>query len=332
MSGVRDRRAYAPSRRIVLYAAALAVFLPMTALAQQAGRKYRLVVLSFILGSPQLAGLFEVMAKAGFVEGDNLIVDRYAAAVLEDPVALTAEFTKAKPDAIIAGGDALGRAASRATKTIPIIVNSDDLLRAGLIGSLAHPEGNVTGTSIFATELNGKRQDMLIELIPGIKRLATLADPGTAGPDRLAELVKGAAAHGVEVLIYRATNAGEIAPAIEQARASGAQALNVLASAMFHANHRELIERVAAARLPAMFQWPEYVEEGALVGYGPRLGDIYRRLVAHQLIKVLRGVKPSDIPAEQPTDFEFGINLQTASKLGLTVPQTVLTLADQVIR
>jgi putative ABC transport system substrate-binding protein len=313
-------------------AAAIAGFLPTAGRAQEAGRKYRVAVLSFIPGSPQLAGLFEGMAKAGFVEGVNLIVDRHAAAVLEDPAALAAEFANAKPDAIVAGGDALGRAASGATKTILIIVNSDDLLRAGLIGSLAHPAGNVTGTSIFAIELNGKRQDMLIELIPGIKRLATLVDPDTSGPDRLAELVKGAAAQGIEVSIHRATNGNEIAPAIEQARASGAQALNVLASAMFHANHRELIERVADARLPAMFQWPEYIEEGALVGYGPRLGDIYRRLVTRQLIKVLRGVKPSEIPAEQPTDFELGINLQTAGKLGLAVPQTFLTLADQVIR
>ncbi|HYM72655.1 MAG TPA: ABC transporter substrate-binding protein, partial [Stellaceae bacterium] len=258
------------------------------------------------------------------------IVDRYGPAL--DAPALAAEFAKAMPDVIVAGGDALARTATEATKTIPIVANSDDLLASGLLVSFAHPESNLTGVSMFATELNGKRQELLIEMLPGIKRLATLADPATTGPDRLDALVKAAATRGIEASVYPAATEGEIGPAIEKARAAGAQAVNVLASALFHGNHRELIDRTVAANLPAMFQWPEYVEEGALVGYGPRLDYIYGHLIARQVIKLFRGAKPSEVPAEQPTDFELGINLQTAAKIQLTVPQSLLTLTDEVIR
>jgi putative ABC transport system substrate-binding protein len=167
----------------------------------------------------------------------------------------------------------------------------------------------------------------LIDLVPGIRHLAALADSSTTGPDRLAALQQAAAARGVELSIQYIANGAEIAPAVEQARAGGAQAINVLASALLYPHRRELIERIAAARLPAIYQFPEIVEEDALMGYGPRLASIYRDLVAPKLIKVLRGVKPADIPAEQPTAFELGINLKTGKALGLVVPALLLAQA-----
>jgi putative tryptophan/tyrosine transport system substrate-binding protein len=323
-----------PTRRAALRLAAGGLLAPVAAWGQEAGRTYRLGVISFTPhSSATFVGLFEALARAGFVEGRNLTVDPQGFEVTPGRLREVAEAVVAKaPDAIVCGGDPVARAALQATKTIPIVANCDDLVRNGLVASLARPGGNLTGVSILATELDGKRQQLLTDLIPGIRRLATLAYLSTRAPDRLAVLQKAAAAGGIELAIYQIAKAAEIAPAIDEARAKGAQALNVLASALFHANHRELIERVAAAKLPAMFQWPEYVEEGALAGYGPRLAPIYAHQIARQLVKVLRGTKPADIPAEQPTDMELGINLQTAEKLGLEVPESFLTRADQVIR
>jgi putative ABC transport system substrate-binding protein len=327
-------RPHLPTRRAVLRVGASLTLMPVAAWAQEAGRTYRLGVLSFTpRSSATFVGLFEELARAGFVEGRNLVVDPQGFEVKPERLREVAEAVVTQaPDAIMCGGEPIARALLQATKTIPIVANCDDLVHNGLVASLARPGGNLTGVSILATELDGKRQQLLADLVPGIRRLAALADPRSTGPDRLAALDQAARAGGIELAIYRVTNAGEIAPAIEQAKASGAQALNVLASVLFHVNRGELIERVAAAALPAMFQWPEYVEEGALAGYGPRLAAIYEHQIARQLAKVLRGTKPADIPAEQPTDLELGINLETAEKLGLSVPESFLARADQVIR
>jgi putative ABC transport system substrate-binding protein len=322
----------APTRRLVL-ASAVAALMPRAARAQEPGRTYRLGCVSFTPRStPSYVGLFEELERAGFVEGGNLAVDPQGFGVTPGQLREVAEAVVAKaPDAIVCSGDLTARAVLQATKTIPIVANCDDLVRNGFLASLAHPGGDLTGVSIFATELDGKRQQLLAELVPDIRRLAALGDSSTTGPDRLAALQKAASADGIELAIYQITSAAGIAPAVEQARAGGAQAVNVLASALLNASRRELIERVAAAKLPAMFQWPEAVEEGALAGYGPRLATIYRQQIARLLIKVLRGTKPADIPAEQPTKFELGLSLQTAKALGLAVPQSLLTRPDEVI-
>jgi putative ABC transport system substrate-binding protein len=310
------------------------MLMPAAAWTQEAGRTYRLGYIGFLpRGNSSYAALIKGLESAGFVEGRNVTSDPQGFGVPLERLREVAEALAAKaPDAFVCGGEPVARAALQATKTIPILANCDDLVRNGLVASLAHPGGNLTGVSILATELDGKRQQLLTDLVPGIRRLAALVDPSTTGPDRLAALQKAAGAGGIELAIYQVAKPGEIGPAIDEARAKGAQAVNVLASALFHVIHREIIERVAAAKLPAMFQWPEYVEEGALAGYGPRLAAIWEHQIARQLVKVLRGVKPADIPAEQPTDLGLGINLQTAEKLGLEVPESFLTRADQVIR
>jgi putative ABC transport system substrate-binding protein len=323
-----------PTRRTALRLAAGGLLAPVAAWGQEAGRTYRLGYLSSQpLGNPSYVALLKGLARAGFVEGRNLTADPQESGFTRERLGEVAKALAANaPDAIVCGGEPLVRAALQATKTIPIVAIADDLVRNGLVASLARPGGNLTGVSILATELDGKRQQLLTDLVPGIRRMAALADPSTTGPDRLAALQKAADAGGIELAVYQVANPGEIAPAIEGARAKGAQALNVLASTLFHANRGELIERVAAAKLPAMFQWPEYVEEGALAGYGPRLLAIWEHQIARQLVKVLRGAKPADIPAEQPTEIELGINLQTAEKLGISVPESFVTRAEQVIR
>ena len=196
--------------------------------------------------------------------------------------------------------------------------------------SLARPGGNTTGTSIFATELDGKRQEILIEAVPELHRLAILADKSTGSREFVA-LQDAARARGVELLIHQIASAEEITAAIDSAKASGAAALNVLSSPFLYGNRQIIMQRVAALRLPAIYQFPEEAEEGGFVAYGPRLISIFRDLMAQQLAKLLRGVKPADIPIEQPTKFELVINLKTANALGITVPATLVARADKVI-
>jgi putative tryptophan/tyrosine transport system substrate-binding protein len=205
------------------------------------------------------------------------------------------------------------------------------MVGSGLVSSMAHPGGNTTGLSLLATELDGKRQELLIELIPGVRHIAALADANQTPSRQLQELEDAARAHGVELTVQQITKPEEVGSAIDAAKAAGAAALNVLASPILFSQRQLILERTAALRLPAMYQWPETAEEGGLAGYGPHLVQLYRDVLSRQLIKLLQGVKPADIPIEQPTRFELAINLKTAKALGLTVPPNLLDLADKVI-
>jgi putative ABC transport system substrate-binding protein len=188
----------------------------------------------------------------------------------------------------------------------------------------------LTGISILATELDGKRQEILMELVPASRHMAALADPSATEPPQLETLRNAAAMRGFELSIYPVRDPEEIAAAVDGAQASGATALNVLASPVLNANRKIILDRSAAARLPAIYQWPETAEEGGLVAYGPRFTMVFRQL-ARQLVKLLHGVKPADIPVEQPTRFGLVVNLKTATALGLTVPPSILARADEVI-
>ena len=214
---------------------------------------------------------------------------------------------------------------------MPILAITDDMIGEGVVKSMARPDGNTTGVSILATELNGKRQEILIEGVPGVRRIAALADTATSPPAQLEALQQEAKAVGIELSIQRVDKGDEIPAALAAAKASGAGALNVLASPMLHSNHQLIMERVAVLRLPAIFQWPELAEEGGLVAYGPRFTQIVRDLFARQLVQLFRGVKVADIPVEQPSKFELAINLKTANALGVTVPAALVARADKVI-
>jgi putative tryptophan/tyrosine transport system substrate-binding protein len=205
------------------------------------------------------------------------------------------------------------------------------MLGEGLVGSLARPSGNVTGVSILATELDGKRQEILAEAVPGLRKLGVLADANNASVAKLDAMREAAHARGIELSVQRIAKGDDIPAAIDTAKASGATALNVLASPMLFDNRRLIMERAAALRLPAIYQWPETAEEGGFVGYGPRFGRIVRELLAPQVIQLLRGAKVADIPVEQPSKFELVINLKTAKALGLAIPESFLARADEVI-
>jgi putative ABC transport system substrate-binding protein len=276
--------------------------------------------------------MLEELRRSGFIEGQNLVIDwRGYGQRIELVSELAAELVKSRVDVIFAGGDFGIRAAQQATATIPIIGFTDDMLGSRLVNSLARPDGNTTGVSLLAAELDGKRQEILIEAVPGLRRMAAFADTDTTSPRRLQALQDAARTRGIELSIYRIAKAEEIALAIDTANASDVAALNVLASPLLFANRQVIIERAVALRLPAIYQWPDVAEQGGFMGYGPRLIQLFRDVVARQLVKILRGTKPADLPVEQPTKFELVINLQTAKVIGHEVPAGLILRADKVI-
>ena len=320
-------------RQFIALVGGAAAAYPLGTRAQEPNRIYRLGELHLSLRSdPWNIALFDAVKPDGFIEGQNLVVDDHGFGLHIDQLANHATaVVKAQVDLITCAGEPAVRAAQQATKSIPIFAVANDMVRSGFVASLAKPGGNTTGVSILATELDGKRQEMLLEVVPGVRRMAALADANDTLPQQLQALQDAARARGVELSIYRVAKAEEIAGAIDAAKASGATALNVLASAMLNNNRQIILPRVAALGLPAIYQFPVVAEEGGLIGYGSSLEQIYRDVGARQLVKLLRGVKPAEIPVEQPTGFELVVNLKTAKTLGLTIPESFLLRADKVI-
>jgi putative tryptophan/tyrosine transport system substrate-binding protein len=217
---------------------------------------------------------------------------------------------------------------------VPLIGMSEDMVGEGLVASLARPGGNVTGISLLSPELDGKRQDILIEAVPGARRIAAMADSHATPPYHLQVLQHGARSRGIELSIFAVGGPEEIASAIDAAKAAGAEALNFLATPLFSVpgsrNNQIVMERIAAVRLPAIFQWPETAEAGALAGYGPRFVDMFRQR-ARIVVKILRGARPADIPVEHPDRYELVINLKAARAIGHEVPAGLVLRADKVI-
>jgi putative tryptophan/tyrosine transport system substrate-binding protein len=281
--------------------------------------------------APWHAALFDALQRQGFIEGQNLVGDPNGYGLRIDQLAAhAAELVKANVDVIISAGDPNVRAAQQATKTIPILAIAEDLVESGFVASLAKPGGNTTGVSILTSDLNGKRQEILLEAVPG-KHIAALADTNSVSPQRLQELEEAAHGRGVELSVFQVTKEDEIPGALASAKKSGAVALNVLASSLLFSARKTIIPEVAALHLPAIYQWPEITGEGGLIGYGPHLTRIYGEILSRQLAELLRGTKPAGIPVEQPTKFDLAINLKTAEALGLTVPPALLAEAGEVI-
>jgi putative ABC transport system substrate-binding protein len=303
---------------------------PIRVRAQQSESLRRLGVL-VPLPAMVWVPFFEELRRQGFIEGQNLAVDRRGFDVGYDQFsAIVAELVKASPDAILCGGDAAIRAVQAATTTIPIVAITDDMVGAGLVRSLARPGGNTTGVSILAADLDGKRQEVLIDFLPGARHLAALSDAQNNTPTQLQALLDAARSRDFELSIHRVERNEDIVPALEAAKGGGAEALNVLASPLLHGNRRTIIMRTTELRLPAIYQWPDTAKEGGLLGYGPRFGEVFR-LLARQLVKTLRGANPADLPVEQPTKFELAVNVLTAKAIGIDFSATLLARADEVI-
>ncbi|HKO69853.1 MAG TPA: ABC transporter substrate-binding protein [Bradyrhizobium sp.] len=306
---------------------------PLGAWAQEPGRIYRIGSLH---QAPRNAAhhvaFFAVLEQNGFVEDRNLVVDRRGYGMSAEQFAgLAKQHVDDHVDLILCGGDAAGRAAQAASRTIPVVVLADDMVRAGLVSSLQKPGGNITGVSIFAAELNGKRLELLIEAVPSARRIAILSDPESTTAVQLQALQDVAKSHDVELLIHQAGKREAIVSALDAAKATGATALNVLASALFFNNRQSIFRQVAALRLPAMYQWPEMAEAEGLLAYGPRIIQIYRDIIARQVVAVMRGTKPAELPVEQPTRFDLVVNLKAAGAIGLELPAGLVLRADRLI-
>jgi putative tryptophan/tyrosine transport system substrate-binding protein len=243
-------------------------------------------------------------------------------------VAAARELASQNPDVIIVFGDPATRAVQQATSSIPIVAMTDDMLGSGLIASMARPGGNTTGISIFASELDVKRLELLHEAVPQAARIGILADTSTISTRPQLEMVAGRL--GIDLVIRSGATPDEVGRAAEQFTGTGVDAVNVLASPVTATAHKTIIDRLNRAGLPAIYQWPEYAEAGGLLGYGPSFPDCYRQ-VAALAGKILKGAKPGELPVEQPTKFELAINLKTARALSLTLPPSLLGRAADLI-
>jgi putative ABC transport system substrate-binding protein len=306
--------------------------------AQQAKKVWRIGFIS--AASPKLythlyAAFVQGMRDLGYVEGQNLVIEaRWAEDKTDRLPELAAELVRLKVDLIAAtGGAVTALAAKNATTTIPIVfIGGGDLVRIGLIGSLARPGGNLTGLSLLTTELGVKRLELLKETFPKIRRIAILGNPANpAYAIQVRESQAAAKTLGLQVDMIEAREPGEFQAAFNDTTAKGAGAALLLSDPMFNA-HRERIAGIAIKkRVPAISEFKEFVEGGGLMSYGTNIADVYRRLAVY-VDKVFKGAKPGGIPVEQPTNFEFFVNLKTAKQIGATIPPNVLARADKVIK
>jgi putative ABC transport system substrate-binding protein len=261
---------------------------PIAVRAQTPGRTYRIGYLAAAsqLRTPQFVAFLDELRLAGFIEGQNLTVldDGFSAADNEAAAAATA-VVKAPADAIVAFGPVRIRAVQMATKTIPLLTISEDLIAEGLSSSLARPDRNTTGISLISPDLDGKRGDFLLDAVSGLRHVALLSDPNVDKPAHLQALTDAAKARGIELSVFSAKTPEEIVPALDAAKSSGAGAINVLATPLFYYNRQLVIARTRELRLPAVYQWPELAEQGGLIGYGPRQTEI-TRLLGRQLVKI----------------------------------------------
>jgi putative ABC transport system substrate-binding protein len=319
-------------RRLFIMMLSGAAAWPLAARSQEARRIYRLGVLHQLpRTAPQFAQLLDGLRREGFIDGRNLAIDpRGFDSRSEQYQERAAQIVNSGVDVLVCGGDLTIRAVQQVTRTVPIAGVADDMVASGLVASLARPGGNTTGVSILTTELDGKRQELLLELVPGSRRVAALFDPDSKSAKQIEVMIDAARARGLELLTYRVTSTEEIVSAIDEAHAAGAAVLNAMASVMINANRQVIIDRTAALRLPAIYQFPEAAERGGFAAYGPRIEQIYRQL-AVPVARLFRGERPQDLPVQQPTMFELVINLKTARALGLTVPESLLIRADKVI-
>jgi putative ABC transport system substrate-binding protein len=320
---------------ITLVGMAAAAVWPLAALAQER-RIYRL---GFLVPPPRTApavtAFLDELRQNGFAEGDNLTIIPGGFEVTDDHLAeQAAALVNAAPDAIVAGPELTLQAIQALTHTVPIVGMTEDMVAAGFVRSLAHPGANITGISLLSPELDGKRQDILIEMVPEARRVGAIAD-GRITPTFHGEALQQAArSRGVDLSIFNVKQPREIRSVIEAAKASNCEAINFLASPMFSIpgsrNYEAVVEAISVVRLPAIFQWPETAEAGSLAGYGPRISDTFRQR-ARMVAKIFRGTSPTDIPVEQPSRFELVINLKAAKGIGLNVPASLVARADKVI-
>src|SRR5713226_6675919 len=316
---------------------ALLFALCLPAEAQQAKKVPRLGFLSatsLSTISARIEALRQGLRELGYVEGKNIVIEWRSAEGKADLLpALAAELVRLKVDIIVSGGASDTRVAKSATNTIPIVMTQDtDPVGLGYVASLARPGGNITGLSTLASEISGKRLELLKEIIPKLSRVAVLGTstrPGNAQSLKEVELAAGA--FKVQVQYLDVLDGKDIETAFRAATKRRADAILVLQSPVFNSYRIQIVDLAVKSRLPAIYPQAEYMEAGGLMYYGASLTDMFRRAATY-VDKILKGAKPADLPVEQPMKFEFVINLKTAKQIGLTIPPNVLVRADKVIK
>jgi len=325
-------------RDVIIFLALAMAACPLAARAQQ---KAIPVIGVLNTGSPGpssapfLGAFRQGLSEAGYVEGQNVAIEyRWAEGHYDRLPALAADLVGRKVDLIMASSPPSARAAKGATSTIPIVMSGGaDPVGSGLVASLARPGGNLTGVSVIADELTAKRLELLSELVPRARVIALLVNPNNAKyNDRaVGDLQEAARTKGWKFHVLKARSESEIDTAFASLVQLHVDALVVGPDPFLTSRREQLVALASRRAVPSIYAWRDFVASGGLISYGPSLTAAFR-LVGHYAGKVLKGAKPADLPVEQPTTFELVINLKTAKALGLTIPQSVLARADQVIQ
>jgi putative ABC transport system substrate-binding protein len=319
-------------RTFIATSAAAILATPLAAEAQQAGKVYRV---GFLRDGPPpetfVESLRQGLRELGYVEGQHITIEYGLARTAEELPAAAARLVNLKVDVILASGTPPVPAAKNATQTIPIVfVASIDPVATGMVVSLARPGGNVTGFAGIHADLMGKRLELLGEAVHKLSRVAVVCqatNPGNAEYIRHVELA--ARTLGVQLQLLAVRDSADFERVFSEAR--GANDLIQFDDVIFTSHRRQLVELARKHRLPTIYGFKEFVNAGGLMAYGPDYPDLYRRAATY-VDKILKGAKPADLPVEQPTKFELVINMKTAKALGLTIPQSLLLRADEVIQ
>ena len=321
-----DRRAFIAGGLALLAA-------PLAAGAQPAGKVYRVGILSSDAPQdPRVVELREGLRALGYIEGQNLLLSgRWADGDLDRLPALAGELVASPVDVIVTLGAAVW-AAKQQTTTIPIVIAfSGDTVATGVVSNFARPGGNITGLSFMSTDLAAKRLQLLKEAFPWIAHVAVLYNPGeVATAPELRETETAARMIGVELQLLQGHHPNELERLFSTATRDRADALIVFAHGFAYRNRRHIAELAANKRWPAIYGWREFVDAGGLMSYGPNVRAVVRRAATY-VDRILKGIRPGDLPIEQPTRFELVINLKVAKALGLTIAPSVLARADEVI-
>ena len=327
-----DRRTFLAGTGAVLLAA------PLAADAQQAARIPRIGFLG--TSSPSLErrlveAFTQGLRELGYIEGQNITIDyRWAEGQDDRLPGQAAELVRLKPDVIVTTGTPGTRAAMQATKTIPIVMTSSaDAVLTGLVASLRRPGGNVTGLTIFAPELEGKRMELLKEAVPKLSRVAVLwnsANPAVTPVLKQTQIAAEALRLTLQPVV-EVRRVDDFEPAFATIASARPQGLVVIVDRLLLAHRRRILDFAANRRLPAMYGYRDYVDDGGLMSYAPSDVDLHRGAAVY-VDKILKGASPANLPVQQPAKFELIINLKTAKALGLTIPQSLLQRADEVIQ
>ena len=325
-------------RRLIVALGAGGLAAPFSSFAQQQGKVWRVGFLSSrhvdFLDTDNYYGPFrQGMSELGYTDGKNLVIDwRFTDGKSERLPELAAELINLKVNVIVAAGSSATSAAQRATNSIPIVMATvPDPVGSGFVKSLAHPGGNITGLSNLGSELGVKHFEMLLGVVPKLSRLAVLVNPTNPSHAAFLKQIQVAAPRtGVTILSLNAGTPLEIENAFSQISRQKYGAVIVAPDTFFIQQRRQTAELAAKHRLPTISGIREYAEVGGLMSYGSNIGDQYRRAATY-VDKILKGSKPAELPVEQPTKFELVINGKTAKALGLTIPQSLLVMADKVI-